>query len=124
MHKLCKIDIGLVLLTIIGSAYLYYNNQINFYYAMLIVFLYILAKLVGYVLLPYELFDTFINHLTKTSQLSFLSGFEIFKTTLVALLFLGFIFIDPSLWIIESILIVSMRIWGLSFIKNLKLPKN
>jgi hypothetical protein len=91
---------------------------------MLIVFLYILAKLVGYVLLPYELFDTFINHLTKTSQLSFLSGFEIFKTTLVALLFLGFIFIDPSLWIIESILIVSMRIWGLSFIRNLKLPKN
>lgn len=118
MHKLLKADLALITLTILGLFYLYSTQQISFLYTVLILLIYIISKIIGYIILPYKDFDTFLNHLSSNSKLSFLSGFEIFKTALVALLFIGFIFIDPSVWIIESILVVIMRIWGLTFIEN------
>lgn len=122
-HKLFKADLGLVLLTIIGLLYLYYSNNISIGYSLIILSIYILAKIIGYFILPYDLFNKFITHLSENSKNSFLSGFEIFKTTLVVLLYLGFIFIDPSIWIIESILVVMMRVWGVAFIKNQTISK-
>ena len=122
-HKLFKADLALVLLTIAGLLYLYSSNTISVQYALLILGIYIASKIIGYTLLPYELFDKFITYLSESSKLSFLSGFEIFKTSLVALLFLGFIFIDPAIWIIESILVVMMRVWGIAFVKNKAISK-
>ena len=122
-HKLFKADLALVLLTIVGLLYLYSSNTISVQYALLILGIYIASKVIGYTLLPYELFDKFITHLSESSRLSFLSGFEIFKTSLIALLFLGFIFIDPAIWIIESILVVMMRVWGIAFVKNKAISK-
>jgi hypothetical protein len=118
MHKLLLTDILLVLLTILGSTYLYINQTVSLTYAIGLVMIYILAKFIGYMLLPYNQFEIFINHLADESKLNFLSGFEIFKTTLVTLLFIGFIFLNPAIWILESILIVMMRVWGIAFIKN------
>jgi len=118
MHKLFWMDIALTLLTILGSTYLFLNDKINMNFTILIIGIYLISKIIGYFILPYENFDKFINHLSDNSKLPFLSGFEIFKTTLVTLLFIGFIFIDPSFWILESILVVVMRVWGLAFIKR------
>jgi len=118
MHKLFLTDLALTLLTISGSSYLYFNDKISLAWALLITGIYILSKILGYFILPYEPFDKFINHLSDNSELSILSGFEIFKTTLVAILFIGFVFIDPLIWILESILVVMMRVWGLAFTKN------
>ena len=120
IHKLLKADIALITLTLIGVTYLYLNNAISFDLAIIILLFYILSKIIGYKILPYNDFNTFITNLTIESKLSFLSGFEIFKTLLVTLLFLGFIFIDPKIWIIESILVIAMRIWGYSYILSLK----
>jgi len=117
-HKLFKVDLALILLTFLGLLYLYSNQKVSLIYALTILIIYISSKIIGYILLPYNLFDIFINNLTKSSKVSILSGFEVFKTSLVILLFLGFIFIDPAIWIIESILVVMMRIWGIAFIKN------
>ena len=119
MHKFFKIDFFLILLTMIGLYYLFTIKTIEINFAVLIFVIYVLSKVVGYLILPYEKFDIFINHLSKESKLSFLSGFKIFKTILVILLYLGFIFLNPTIWIIESILVVAMRIWGLTYIKNL-----
>jgi len=120
MHKLFLTDLALTLLTILGSSYLFLNDKISFELALLITGIYIISKIIGYFILPYEPFNKFITHLSNNSKLSILSGFEIFKTTLVALLFIGFVFIDPLIWILESILVVAMRIWGLAFIKNVQ----
>lgn len=120
MHKLFLTDISLTFLTILGSSYLYLNDKISILFALTITLIYIISKVISYFILPYNSFDKFINHLSSNSKLSILSGFEIFKTTLVSLLFLGFVFIDPIIWVIESILVVSMRIWGLAFINNVK----
>lgn len=116
MHKLLKADLALITLTILGLFYLYITQQILLAYAILILSIYILSKIIGYKILPYKDFDIFLNHLIHNSKLPFLSGFEIFKTALVAFLFIGFIFIDPSIWIIESMLVIMMRIWGFTFI--------
>jgi hypothetical protein len=118
MHKLLKADLLLFVLTILGLLYLYYTQKISLSYSLVILSIYLLAKIIGYRILPYQNFEKFLNHLSNNSKLPFLSGFEIFKTTLVALLFFGFIFMDPAIWIIESILVVMMRIWGIAFIKN------
>lgn len=118
MHKLFWTDLVLVLLTISGSTYLFLNNKIDFQLAILITFIYISSKIIGYFILPYKPFNKFINHLRDDSKVSILSGFEIFKTTLVALLFIGFIFINPTIWILESVLVITMRIWGLAYIKH------
>ncbi|HIP13801.1 MAG TPA: hypothetical protein EYG73_13920 [Arcobacter sp.] len=120
IHKLLKADIALVILTLIGVTYLYLSNDISLTFAVILLSIYILAKIIGYKILKYNNFDIFITHLTNESKLSVISGFEIFKTLLVALLFLGFIFIDPKIWIIESILVIGMRIWGYSYILSLK----
>ena len=117
MHKLFKADLVLIILTILGALFLYFTEKITLNFAIVIFGIYVLAKIIGYIILPYDDFDKFINHLTVNSKLPFLSGFEIFKITLVGLLFIGFIFIDPSIWIIESILVVVMRGWGASFRK-------
>ena len=119
MKKYFLIDFFLILLTTIGLYYLFTTKTIGINLAILILVIYVLSKVVGYLILPYEKFDIFINHLSKESKLSFLSGFEIFKTILVILLYLGFVFLNPTIWIIESILVVTMRIWGLAYIKNL-----
>ena len=120
MHKLFWTDLALTLLTIAGSTYLFLNNTITLSLAILITTIYIASKFIGYFILSYKDFDKFINHLIEDSKLSILSGFEIFKTILVTILFIGFIFINPLIWILESILVVAMRVWGLSFIKNLQ----
>ena len=117
-HKLFWVDIFLVILTGLGLTYLYLTNQISSIYSLIILFIYITSKAIGYAILPYNKFEQFINFLNKTSKISNISGFEIFKTTLVALLYLGFIFINPSIWIIESIVVVMMRIWGVFYIKK------
>ena len=118
MHKLFWTDITLTLLTILGSTYLLLSNQVTLTYAIIITAIYISSKIIGYFILPYPSFDKFINSLSHNSKLSTLSGFEIFKTTLVTLLFIGFIFVDPFIWILESILVVAMRVWALAFTKN------
>ena len=119
MHKLFWTDCVLVFLTLCGVSYLYSAESISFIYASTILGTYLLAKILGYLILPYAKFEIFIQHLINTSKLKNLSGFEIFKTSLVTLLFLGFIFINPAIWIIESILVVVMRIWGIAFIKDI-----
>ena len=119
MHKLFWADISLIFLTIIGCAYLYINNYLSLPYAMAITSIYVFSKIIGYIILPYDKFETFINFLTDSSKIGKLSGFEIFKTTLVGLLFIGFVFINPAVWIIESILVIMMRIWGNFFIKKI-----
>jgi len=118
MHKLLKADIFLIVLTILGILYLYMNAKISIEYAIFILFIYLFSKIIAYLILPYSKFEIFLNYLTETSKLPFLSGFEIFKIVLVVLLFLGFIFINPLIWVIESILVITMRIWGLAYIAN------
>ena len=117
-HKLFKADIFLILLTIGGIAYLYTNHRISLSYSLIVLTIYLFSKMFGYIILPYQKFEIFLSHLTQTSKLPILSGFEIFKTALVLLLYIGFIFIHPSFWIVESILVVLMRIWGKAFIEN------
>ena len=112
MHKLLWADISLVGLTIGGLFYLYTYGKISLLYAVIILGIYMFSKILGYYILPYEKFETFIQHLIQTSKFKYTSGFEIFKTILVVLLFIGFIFINPAIWIIESILVVVMRVWG------------
>lgn len=98
-----------------------HNKEIiSFTYGAIIFAIYISSKIIGYIILPYSKFKVFIQALIDNSKVGLISGFEIFKTTLVILLFLGFIFIDPSIWIIESILVIVMRIWGYLFFKSLK----
>ena len=118
MHKLFWVDISLIFLTILGCGYLYNNNYISLSYAIFILFIYICSKIIGYIILPYNKFETFIDFLTDSSKIGKLSGFELFKTTLVSLLYIGFIFINPAIWIIESILVIMMRIWGYFYIKG------
>ena len=118
MNKLLKIDILLVFLTFIGLCYLYYNNKITLVYAFFILLFYIISKVIGYLILPYYNFSIFLNFLTQSSKIGMFSGFEIFKFILVLLLYIGFIFINPFFWIVESMLVISMRIWGYYFIKN------
>ena len=120
-RKLFLTDIALTLLTLLGNIYLYTSDTISLPYAAFIAGLYILAKITGYIILPYEKFDIFLTHLITTSSATPLSGFEIFKTTLVALLYLGFLFIDPAFWVLESILVVMMRVWGYFFVRNLEI---
>ena len=119
MHKLFKADLALITLTLVGLSYLTFQDRISFGYALTLLLIYLSAKVIGYLILPYTDFDTFITYLSDSSLLPGfpLSGFELFKTTLVALLFLGFVLIDPSFWIIESILVVMMRIWGVFYLK-------
>jgi len=117
-NKLFKADLILILATVFALIYLYSNHKISFYNATFILLFYICSKIIAYMILPYAKFEIFLNHLVNTSKLSYFSGFEIFKGILIALLYFGFIAIEPSFWIIESILVVSMRIWGKSFIKN------
>jgi len=119
MSKLLKIDLVLITLTILGLIYLYSKNSISYKYAFFILSIYIFAKVAGYIILPYNKFEEFIKFLTETSKISNTSGFEIFKITLVILLYLGFVFLDPAIWIIESILVVMMRIWGVYYQKHL-----
>jgi hypothetical protein len=110
----------LILLTLVGITYLYFfAHNISLTYAVFLIGIYLFAKIIGYILLPYSKFKIFLAHLIHHSKLPVLSGFEIFKTTLVALLFFGFVFIDPAIWIIESVLVVAMRIWGIAFIKGM-----
>ncbi len=118
IHKLFWVDIALVGLTFLGCAYLYLINQVNLPYAIIIATIYLVSKCIGYIILPYKKFDIFINDLIYHSKVGRISGFEIFKTTLVSLLFIGFIFIDPAIWIIESILVVTMRVWGYYFTRR------
>jgi len=120
MHRLFWTDLVLTLVTILGSSYLYLNHKISLEFAIVIVLIYITSKIIGYFILPYNSFEKFIDFLTQSSKLNYLSGFEIFKTTLVVLLFIGFIFIDPLIWILESILVVTMRIWGKAYFFSLK----
>ncbi len=117
MHKLFKTDLALIVLTLIGLMYLLIDHRISSTYALAIFLIYLSAKIIGYMILPYTDFDTFITHLSESSRKpNFpLSGFELFKVTLVTLLFFGFLLIDPSFWIIESVLVVMMRVWGLFY---------
>jgi len=120
MHKLFKADLALISLTLVGLSYLTFQDRISLGYALTLLLIYLSAKIIGYFILPYTDFDTFITYLTESSRLSGfpLSGFELFKTTLVALLFIGFVLIDPAFWIIESALVVMMRIWGVFYLKE------
>lgn len=118
MHKIFYIDLGLVVLTFTGTTYLFFYSSFSALFLMSVFLIYIVSKIVGYLILPYNKFDIFISSLTDESKVGLLSGFELFKTTLVFLLFMGFLFIHPIFWIFESILVVMMRIWGLMFIKN------
>jgi len=118
MHKLFWTDIILILLTILGAYYLYNSEQITLTYALILSGIYITSKLIGYFIQPYSEFETFIEHLSTHSKLRILSGFEIFKTMLVILLFIGFIFLDPAIWIIESILVITMRFWSITFTRE------
>ena len=117
-HKLFKADIFLVFITIAGLFYLYYSNKISVYYAIAIFAIYLLSKIIGYLILPYNKFEIFLNFLIDTSKVGKFSGFEIFKTTLVVLLYFGFLFLNPTIWIIESTLVIMMRVWGVYFIKR------
>lgn len=120
MHKLFWADFILSLMTILGATYLYLDNKITLVFAIVVVSIYIFSKIIAYLLLSYEKFDKFISFLIINSKLPFLSGFEIFKTLLVLLLFIGFIFISPYFWILESILVILMRIWGKTYFLSLK----
>jgi hypothetical protein len=119
-HKLFKVDITLITATLLGMLYLYYTQQVSIMLGITIVLIYIMAKIVGYMILPYPQFETFLNALSEKSTLTYLSGYEIFKTSLVVLLFIGYIFIDPTIWILESILVVMMRVWGYDYIESIK----
>jgi len=118
MHKLFKADIFLVFLTLIGLTYLFYSNLITSSCLLVVFLVYLSSKIIGYIILPYDKFNLFIDHLSTESHYYRFSGFEIFKGILVLLLYLGFVFIDPRIWIIESILVIFMRIWGLHYINN------
>ncbi len=67
MPKLLKIDISLVVLTMLGLIYLYSKNSISLSYALVILFIYVLSKILGYIILPYEKFNIFLQFLTKSS---------------------------------------------------------
>ena len=118
MPKLLKIDIVLVTLTTLGLVYLYSKNDITLGYALIVLCVYILSKILGYTILPYDKFDIFLQFLTNSSKVGLFSGFEIFKTTLVILLYLGFLFVSPIFWIVESVLVVIMRVWGSFFMTS------
>jgi len=120
LHKLLLTDILLVILTIIGTSYLWLNSTTPKTLLLVILISYIISKIVGYWILPYDKFELFINNLKINSKLKKFSGFELFKTSLVILLFIGFIFFNPIFWFFESILVIMMRIWGFTFIKNLE----
>lgn len=112
MHKLFYIDLLLVMLTILGVAFLYEGNTYPLNLLIMTFASYVFSKIFGYFLLPYRQFEEFINDLTNHSKVYNISGYEIFKSTLVVLLYLGFLFLHPAVWIIESILVIVMRLWG------------
>ena len=120
MHKLFKADLALITLTLVGLSYLTFQDRISLGNALTLLLIYLSAKIIGFSILPYADFDTFITYLSESSRLPGfpLSGFELFKTTLVMLLFIGFVLIDPAFWIVESILVVMMRVWGVFYLKT------
>jgi hypothetical protein len=121
MSKLLLNDLLLITITFMGIAYLYLTHSIDLNYGILLGVVYLFAKGFGYIILPYRQFEKFLDHLITHSKLPVLSGFEIFKTTLVALLFFGFLFIDPAFWLIESLLLIMIHIWVLiTFTRNSK----
>jgi len=120
LNKLFFADLLLILLTFLGTSYLWFNTDTEKSLLGFILLFYIFSKIIGYWILPYAKFEVFINKLSSESKFYKLSGFEIFKTCLVTLLFIGFIFFHPIFWFFESILIIMMRVWGISFIKNLE----
>ena len=119
MHKLFITDIILVFITFLGGVYLYNTTAYTVNYLNFILVLYVFAKTMGYVILPYPLFQKFIDKLTENSKAGYLSGYEIFKGSLVFLLYVGALFLHPGVWVIESILVVIMRVWGKMYIQNL-----
>ncbi len=119
MHKLFFIDLVLVFFTLCGTFYLYFYSNYSMLFLALIFTSYVISKMIAYKILPYDKFDKFINHLTMESKINSISGFELFKSVLVILLFIGFLFINPMFWFFESILVVIMRIWGYYYTKKL-----
>ena len=120
MPKLFIADTLLLALTFIGGLYLQslaiYSNE----FLIFIFGLYLLSKIVGYFILPYADFQIFVDELTNSSKIGKFSGYEIFKSSLVALLFICALLLHPGIWIAESILVVLMRVWGRAYISNLE----
>jgi hypothetical protein len=119
MTKLFLADILLVALTFVGGLYL---HTLELYSDSLLIFIFIfytLSKVIAYLLVPYSQFQVFITFLTTSSKGSYLSGYEIFKSSLVILLYISSLFLHPAIWIAESILVVLMRVWAKMYIKNL-----
>ena len=112
MNKLFIIDVVLILLTLFGGLYINTLEQYSSVFLVMVFLIYILSKIIGYFILPYEDFQKFINQLTEFSKVGKISGFEIFKGALVLLLYIGFLTLHPGIWIIESVLVVLMRVWG------------
>lgn len=105
-------DIALVGLTAVGCLAHYFLWDTPRSILLTVFLIYCASKVIGYLIQDYDGFDAFIAVLKNESKIGLpLSGFEIFKSTLVFVLYLGFLFIDPFVWIIESILVIVMRIW-------------
>ncbi len=79
---------------------------------LILVFLvYLGAKVIGYAIADYSTFARFIQDQVRRSRRGAISGFALFKATLVFLLLAGFLFVHPTFWLVESVLVVVMRIW-------------
>ena len=119
MRKLFIADLLLILATFVGGVYLANASQYQNLSLLYIFMFYVLSKIIGYAILPYSQFQKFIHDLTKSSTVNKISGYEIFKSALVFLLFVGSLFIDPKIWIIESVLVILMRVWARMYVRNL-----
>lgn len=115
IHPLFIADIVLIVLTIVGAWVAYYYFSANPRLLIATCALYVSSKIIGFIVCPYVKFAKFIEVLTLSSQSASLSGFSLFKSLLIGMLFLGYVFISPVFWIVESVLVVAMRVWARQF---------
>ncbi len=108
-------DLALVALTASGCAARWFFFDTGLALLGVVLAAYVAAKLIGYAISNYTLFQAFIDVQVRDSTHGKISGFALFKGVLVALLFLCFVLLRPEIWLVEAALVVAMRIWVRKF---------
>ncbi len=110
-RSLLLTDLGLVALTVVGCAARWWLWDTPVLHLGAVLGIYVASKIAGWLIADYAAFQRFIDAQVTASQHGAISGFAFFKGVLVALLFAGFVLVDPSFWLVESALVVAMRLW-------------
>lgn len=112
--KLFKADIALIIAFLALTVWAVHLKPHSTLYYWLAYSTYVGSKLVAISFCPYIKFEGFINQLDEKSKNTgiLLSGFSIFKTLLVIMIAIGYVFISFFFLIGEAVLVIAMRYWA------------